>query len=91
MEGIQAEAWNKGYNKVLILVLVESGLGDVINVSLQRIEEAVLILVLVESGLGGGSETRFSFQNQGVLILVLVESGLGAQNLNAQKWQQLKS
>ena len=44
---------NRSFNKaVLILVLVEDGLGDLVDTRLYENLEPVLILVLVEDGLG---------------------------------------
>ena len=66
----------KTYFVVLILVLVEIGLGALILgvVKVKTVE--VLILVLVEIGLGVRI-LRELIANSGVLILVLVEIGLG--------------
>ena len=65
-------------DKVLILVLVEDGLG----VKGRRLTWLgagfVLILVLVEDGLGVKALIRQRVCDSGVLILVLVEDGLGA-------------
>ena len=60
---------------VLILVLVEDGLGGD-STRLLGSQNFVLILVLVEDGLGGDSTRLLGSQNF-VLILVLVEDGLG--------------
>ena len=60
---------------VLILVLVEDGLGDKWNVGVEPYKQ-VLILVLVEDGLGVKSKIMDEKQTM-VLILVLVEDGLG--------------
>ncbi len=61
---------------VLILVLVEDGLGAGVKLTLRVVPYEVLILVLVEDGLGGRL-TWLSAGFNGVLILVLVEDGLG--------------
>ena len=52
-----SEAWHRYQNAtgflVLILVLVEDGLGGTKRILLYAIMHTVLILVLVEDGLGG--------------------------------------
>ena len=63
---------------VLILVLVEDGLGAATTVFPKRIPEVVLILVLVEDGLGGCGKRSYRM-GRIVLILVLVEDGLGVR------------
>ena len=63
------------YVPVLILVLVEFGLGDQTMETIQ-INDDVLILVLVEFGLGEPAGRGIATQLL-VLILVLVEFGLG--------------
>ncbi len=63
---------------VLILVLVEDGLGVSNNMIILRQKEYVLILVLVEDGLGVGCIWDDQDTVLIVLILVLVEDGLGA-------------
>ena len=60
---------------VLILVLVEDGLGGEIHLP-KLLHLRVLILVLVEDGLGGWFDDRV-FTLNAVLILVLVEDDLG--------------
>ena len=62
---------------VLILVLVEDGLGDCIVGLMKCGRRSVLILVLVEDGLGEGSKMGATLFGSLVLILVLVEDGLG--------------
>ena len=62
---------------VLILVLVEDGLGGDLAAAIRSVTEAVLILVLVEDGLGGLTRAAPSPHSYPVLILVLVEDGLG--------------
>ena len=62
--------------EVLILVLVEDGLGALTRVA-TNLMHLVLILVLVEDGLGGAISQRGK-RGEIVLILVLVEDGLGA-------------
>ena len=66
-------------NVVLILVLVEDGLGDLAALPNTTTPKRVLILVLVEDGLGAPNQGRMIFFAL-VLILVLVEDGLGAQD-----------
>ncbi len=61
---------------VLILVLVEDGLGDFKNHHSSNTLRIVLILVLVEDGLGE-LEGGILLPQSRVLILVLVEDGLG--------------
>ena len=62
---------------VLILVLMEYGLGAV-TVTLVKVErDEVLILVLMEYGLGDIRE-EYDNERSPVLILVLMEYGLGA-------------
>ena len=63
---------------VLILVLVEDGLGVMYNMSEYVCIYTVLILVLVEDGLGEGGLMSWGYNMLLVLILVLVEDGLGA-------------
>ena len=65
--------------RVLILVLVDVGLGHVRGVPRPRRGEPVLILVLVDVGLGHGSVVRRPVLHY-VLILVLVDVGLGPEN-----------
>ena len=62
--------------KVLILVLVEDGLGEDIKIYWSNSQLWVLILVLVEDGLGA-AKRLFNETVSTVLILVLVEDGLG--------------
>ena len=64
--------------KVLILVLVEDGLGACINRCYDDMQVMVLILVLVEDGLGVAQPSTKGEKGGIVLILVLVEDGLGA-------------
>ena len=66
----------KGCPAVLILVLVEDGLGAS-RFQLFENSKPVLILVLVEDGLGAFVKVP-STSTKTVLILVLVEDGLGA-------------
>ena len=66
---------------VLILVLVEDGLGEGEELYENRSFNKVLILVLVEDGLGVDAEIENAPQQSIVLILVLVEDGLGEQLL----------
>ena len=66
---------------VLILVLVEDGLGVSPGFSGED-GEVVLILVLVEDGLGGFVRPAISSEGVLVLILVLVEDGLGGSSCN---------
>ena len=61
---------------VLILVLLEDGLGVRNNLPIKRIVK-VLILVLLEDGLGDYSFADTTLEAQNVLILVLLEDGLG--------------
>ena len=61
--------------RVLILVWVEYGLGDIRDRIYSK-EQLVLILVWVEYGLGGRRNKRNKYK-QVVLILVWVEYGLG--------------
>ena len=65
--------------EVLILVLVEDGLGENRNFN-KTPAFLVLILVLVEDGLGAICILQSSASQQVVLILVLVEDGLGVQS-----------
>ena len=65
---------------VLILVLVEDGLGAVWDVQVRRFG-TVLILVLVEDGLGAHQQWKQILHSTRVLILVLVEDGLGVGRL----------
>ena len=60
---------------VLILVLMEDGLGDR-KYELFRVGSVVLILVLMEDGLGVSVSELVADENV-VLILVLMEDGLG--------------
>ena len=60
--------------RVLILVLLEDGLGEGLIVSYFVF---VLILVLVEDGLGDNENINVRANQPDVLILVLVEDGLG--------------
>ncbi len=60
---------------VLILVLMEHGLG-VVSLKTKKIMQKVLILVLMEHGLGATNQI-YILENQLVLILVLMEHGLG--------------
>ena len=62
---------------VLILVLVEDGLGDQQYIPVKTLKRFVLILVLVEDGLGVLVLNTKQTIPQRVLILVLVEDGLG--------------
>ena len=62
---------------VLILVLVEDGLGVPLPRKVATSLTPVLILVLVEDGLGGAHKTPDWNGIERVLILVLVEDGLG--------------
>ena len=73
-QGTLAEA----IRTVLILVLVEDGLGAAFLFSLHSLFLFVLILVLVEDGLGDAALTVKGASFTTVLILVLVEDGLGA-------------
>ena len=68
------------YHIVLILVLVEDGLGDTSTRWLHG-DRGVLILVLVEDGLGDLNTLQKLTLSKTVLILVLVEDGLGAEHL----------
>ena len=63
-------------NNVLILVLVEDGLGEESLLHINK-QVHVLILVLVEDGLGVVIKDQQGGTYQEVLILVLVEDGLG--------------
>ena len=65
--------------KVLILVLVEDGLGELKRQSSENWVAKVLILVLVEDGLGVRSAYLKELEALNVLILVLVEDGLGEE------------
>ena len=65
-------------NKVLILVLVDVGLGPRCLCAFEGLERNVLILVLVDVGLGLANE-KGSLIQLDVLILVLVDVGLGPQ------------
>ena len=62
---------------VLILVLVEDGLGGQGKSAYRVHNRNVLILVLVEDGLGVIIEKYIKLNDIKVLILVLVEDGLG--------------
>ncbi len=62
--------------RVLILVLVEDGLGHLGSSCPWPLQEDVLILVLVEDGLGQSARIPKASLSL-VLILVLVEDGLG--------------
>ena len=62
---------------VLILVLVEDGLGAAAVAAEYKARDGVLILVLVEDGLGETLKGRHITWLSPVLILVLVEDGLG--------------
>ena len=62
--------------RVLILVLVEDGLGGASKPATDAIKTTVLILVLVEDGLGVIHNIIIMLALL-VLILVLVEDGLG--------------
>ena len=62
---------------VLILVLVEDGLGAQTRKALNHKMYKVLILVLVEDGLGDLQSRPVDVGIVAVLILVLVEDGLG--------------
>ena len=73
----RVEGRNHGEKRVLILVLVEDGLGDALLATASDEDKAVLILVLVEDGLGGVALKYKDADDGGVLILVLVEDGLG--------------
>ena len=64
-------------HKVLILVLVEDGLGEIDLAGNPLRDPTVLILVLVEDGLGALQKTYGFPIMMKVLILVLVEDGLG--------------
>ena len=63
-------------SSVLILVLVEDGLGVYLSALSIVLYAVVLILVLVEDGLGALKSRRYETLRE-VLILVLVEDGLG--------------
>ena len=63
---------------VLILVLVEDGLGVSVKTLFDNVD-TVLILVLVEDGLGECKHIYKKFYCR-VLILVLVEDGLGGRS-----------
>ena len=65
------------HSPVLILVLVEDGLGGGDPFSQKNSDSLVLILVLVEDGLGEAAIESLNKYHEKVLILVLVEDGLG--------------
>ncbi len=68
------------FTAVLILVLVEDGLGESVQTSPIPMDYwVVLILVLVEDGLGACLFRVHDTLESPVLILVLVEDGLGAR------------
>ncbi len=67
--------YRPGRSTVLILVLVEDGLGARLASANDK-RYVVLILVLVEDGLGATKIGSFKHSLE-VLILVLVEDGLG--------------
>ena len=67
---------------VLILVLVEFGLGDN-RAKMRETVTLVLILVLVEFGLGVIQRKYTLSVTSNVLILVLVEFGLGVEFVEA--------
>ena len=75
------EVRRRSANNVLILVLVEDGLGVSENVVDWWSSPLVLILVLVEDGLGVDILMPKKINKGKVLILVLVEDGLEEQNL----------
>ena len=64
-------------NGVLILVLMEYGLGQRIDANNSKSYYYVLILVLMEYGLGLQQLPRYRCKLRYVLILVLMEYGLG--------------
>ena len=65
-------------NSVLILVLVEDGLGALVLSAAKAAGRTVLILVLMEDGLGVFPDKSFrEMVVPVVLILVLMEDGLG--------------
>ena len=64
---------------VLILVLVDVGLGHTIAAGMCSLSE-VLILVLVDVGLGRAMPALVGRISSAVLILVLVDVGLGHRN-----------
>ena len=74
---------------VLILVLVEDGLGETVNG--RKLLYKVLILVLVEDGLGEVSYKDTFHCKFPVLILVLVEDGLGVQDTFLRLRKSLES
>ena len=66
-----------GVKKVLILVVVEDGLGELFGFSVSSKQYEVLILVVVEDGLGVNANVNLVDSFGDVLILVVVEDGLG--------------
>ena len=76
---------------VLILVLVEFGLGVAYVDGICNLLNNVLILVLVEFGLGVDKKTAYSYKTRVVLILVLVEFGLGALTIRVCGISYLRS
>ena len=79
--GVKANSLLGEYFAVLILVLVEDGLGvfDILADCTDWHE--VLILVLVEDGLGVVDLLTLNLKDMEVLILVLVEDGLGGAKI----------
>ena len=75
--------YNLGYGSstkvvlVLILVVLEDGLGECWCYFYLIWSSAVLILVVLEDGLGGGSGSVSRWRQHMVLILVVLEDGLG--------------
>ena len=72
--------WSGGHNyrvEVLILVVVEIGLGAIYESIMGILSEKVLILVVVEIGLGETKREFVPMLKGIVLILVVVEIGLG--------------
>ena len=61
---------------VLILIVVEYGLGDMIVKLFARCRVGVLILIVVEYGLGENIP-NIDKEGKPVLILIVVEYGLG--------------
>ena len=76
---------------VLILVLVEDGLGGFPSVGRLHRLEIVLILVLVEDGLGAAKAGDVLDLQTMVLILVLVEDGLGDGYIQLRYLRHLRS
>ena len=66
---------------VLILVLMEYGLREIVELLNTAVKRAVLILVLMEYGLRANCRFNIYKTKAYVLILVLMEYGLRGSNL----------